>query len=59
MTGEVVNLAKARKARDKAAAEREAAANRARHGRTRAQKARDAAGEEQRRKLLDQARREE
>lgn len=59
MTGDVISLSKARKARDKAAAEREAAANRARHGRTKAQKARDAAEEEQRRRLLDQARREE
>lgn len=41
--GEVVNLRRARKARDRAAGERAAAENRARHGRTKARRIDDAA----------------
>ncbi|WP_198372974.1 DUF4169 family protein [Roseomonas rosulenta] len=56
---EIVNLNKARKARardDKAA---EAVANRAKHGRSKAQKQNDARAEDRRRALLDGAKREE
>ena len=56
---EIVNLNKARKARAKAEAATQAAANRAKHGRTRAQKAEDARAEARRRALLDGAKREE
>ena len=38
MSGEVVNLRRARKARDRAAATDTAAANRAKHGRTKAER---------------------
>lgn len=56
---ETINLRLARKARDKAAREAAAAVNRAAFGRTRAARERDAAAEALRRKLLDQAKREE
>ena len=56
---EIVNLNKARKARDKAEAATTAAANRAKHGRTKAEKANDAREEARRRALLDGAKREE
>jgi hypothetical protein len=56
---EIVNLNKARKARDRKAAEDGAAANRAKHGRTKAEKANDARAEARRRALLDGAKREE
>jgi hypothetical protein len=56
---EIVNLNKARKARDRKAAEDSAAANRARHGRTKAEKQNDARAEQRRRALLDGAKREE
>lgn len=42
MTGKVVNLRTARKRRDRAAEEARAAENRTRHGRTKAERARDA-----------------
>jgi hypothetical protein len=54
-----VNLRQARKARDKAAREAAAAVNRAAHGRTRAERERDAAAEALRRRLLDGAKRED
>ncbi len=54
--GEVVNLRKWRKAREKAAAEAEAAANRAAFGRTRAEKQRDAKEAAQRAALLEGSR---
>ncbi|TPG57198.1 DUF4169 family protein [Roseomonas nepalensis] len=53
---EIVNLNRARKARDRAAAGEKAAANRAAHGRTKAERARDAAAERERNVLLDGAR---
>ncbi|WP_338664282.1 DUF4169 family protein [Pararoseomonas sp. SCSIO 73927] len=53
---EIVNLNRARKARDRAAAETEAAANRAAHGRTRAERAKDAEAKAKRDALLDGAR---
>lgn len=56
---EIVNLNRARKARAKAEAAREAAANRAKHGRTGAEKANDRRAEARRRALLDGAKREE
>jgi hypothetical protein len=52
----IVNLNRARKARDRAAAEAKAAANRAAHGRTRAERAKDAVAKAQRDALLDGAR---
>ncbi|HEV7457908.1 MAG TPA: DUF4169 family protein [Roseococcus sp.] len=56
---EVVNLRKWRAGKAKAEAEAQAAANRVAFGRTKGQKARDAADEARRRALLDQARRED
>jgi hypothetical protein len=56
---DVVNLRKWRAARAQSEAEARAAANRTAHGRTKAEKARDARAEAQRNRLLDQARREE
>jgi hypothetical protein len=56
---EIVNLNRARKARARAGAEAQAAANRAKHGRTKAQKQAERAVEDQRRRLLDGARRDE
>jgi hypothetical protein len=56
---EIVNLNRARKARAKAEAERQAAANRAKHGRTGAEKANDRREEARRRALLDGAKRKE
>ena len=53
---EIVNLNRARKARDRVAAGEKAAANRAAHGRTKAERARDAAAERERNALLDGAR---
>ena len=57
--GEIVNLNKARKALAKDTAEATAAANRAKHGRTKAGKANDAAAEARRKALLDGAKRED
>jgi hypothetical protein len=56
---EIVNLNKARKARAKADAAAEAAANRAKHGRTKAEKAQDRAAEARRQALLDGAKRDD
>lgn len=56
---EIVNLNKARKARAKQEAEAQAAANRVRHGRTKAEKANDAQAETRRKALLDGAKRED
>ena len=57
--GEIVNLNKARKARERQEAEAKAAANRTRHGRTKAEKANDAHAEARRKALLDGAKRED
>ena len=56
---EIVNLNKARKARAKADAEAQAAANRVKHGRSKADKAQDRAVEARRQALLDGAKRED
>ena len=56
--GDVVNLNRARKARAKAGAEAKAAANRAKHGRTAAERENDARAEARRRALLDGAKRD-
>ena len=53
-----INLNKARKARSKADQEALAAANRVKHGRTKAEKLADKAQAERARRLLDQSRRE-
>jgi hypothetical protein len=55
---DILNLNKARKARAKAIAQAEAEANRARFGRTKAEKVRDAAEAERKVRTLDQAKRE-
>ncbi|WP_376095340.1 DUF4169 family protein [Roseomonas sp. CCTCC AB2023176] len=55
----IVSLGRARKARARAEKEAQAAANRAAHGRTKDQRARDAAEEARRRALLDGARLED
>ncbi|SFJ88355.1 protein of unknown function [Sphingomonas sp. NFR04] len=55
---DILNLNKARKARAKATAQAEAEANRARFGRTKGEKARDAAEAERKVRTLDQAKRE-
>lgn len=55
---EPINLNKARKARAKADAEATAAANRARFGRTKAEKLADKAEADRKARTLDQARRE-
>jgi hypothetical protein len=55
---EVVNLNKARKAKARTMKETTAAANRALHGRTKAQKQADAAEKAKRDALLDGAKRE-
>lgn len=52
---EVVNLNRARKAREREAAASKAVANRAAHGRTKAERARDAAAEAKRDAMLDGA----
>jgi hypothetical protein len=57
--GEIVNLNRARKARDKAAAKVDAATNRAAHGRTKAEKARTAVEKARLHALLDGAKRED
>lgn len=56
---EIVNLNRARKARKRAEAEARAVANRAKHGRTAAEKEKDRLEEARRRALLDGARRED
>ncbi len=55
---EIVNLNRVKKAKAKRQAATQAATNREKHGRTKAEKARDAAGEVQRNALLDGARKE-
>lgn len=59
MTGTVVNLNRARKARDRSAEKAQADANAAKHGRTRAERAIEAARAEKARRALDQAKRDE
>jgi hypothetical protein len=54
--GDVINLRTARKRRDRAAAAADAAANRAAHGRTRAEKQADKADASRRAAVLDGAR---
>jgi hypothetical protein len=56
---EIVNLNKARKARVQADKADQAVANRAKHGRSKAEKQNDARAEARRRALLDGAKREE
>lgn len=56
---EVVNLRAARKAKARAAHESEAQANRAKFGRTRAEKARDKIEAERAERVLDGAKRDE
>ncbi|MFZ4409595.1 MAG: DUF4169 family protein [Paracraurococcus sp.] len=56
--GEIVNLNRLRKARAKAEAAATAAANRAKHGRSGAEKANDRRAEARREALLDGARRD-
>ena len=53
--GDIVNLNKARKARAKAKAEKTAVENRARFGRTKAQKKQDAEARKKAKSTLDQA----
>jgi hypothetical protein len=57
--GSIVNLNRARKARDRAAEKAEADANAVRHGRTKAQRLLEAAEKERARKVLDGAKFEE
>lgn len=57
--GQIVNLRAERKVRKRAAADAEAAANRAAFGRTRSDKARDAAEVARRDAMLDGVKREE
>ena len=52
----IVNLRQARKARDRSEAESKAAANRALHGRTKAQKKADKAEQERLARMVDGAR---
>lgn len=56
---EIVNLRRARKARDRAAAERQAQANRARFGRSKAERAQVDAERGRTARTLDGARRDE
>ena len=51
--GEVVNLRRYRKAKEKAEAEARAAENRSKHGRTKAERARDEQTEDQAERHLD------
>lgn len=57
--GEVVNLRMARKAKARVAHDTEAQANRAKFGRTKAEKARDLLNKERNARLLDGAKRDE
>ena len=57
--GEIVNLRKARKAKARADAAIAAAGNRARHGRTAAERERDALEAEQARRALDGAKQDQ
>lgn len=56
---EIVNLSRTRKAKRRSEAVATAAANRAKHGRTAAERARDERMEARRRALLDGARRDD
>ena len=56
MTGSVVNLNKARKARDRSEEKAQADANALKHGRTKAQRLLEAAQAEKARRALDQVR---
>ncbi len=56
--GELFNLNRARKARSRADKEAQAAQNRVRHGRTKAQKAAEKLAAERAKRLLDEAKRE-
>jgi len=55
---EIINLRRARKARDRAASEAEAAANRLSHGRSKAEKQATRAERERQERSLDGARRD-
>lgn len=57
--GDVINLNRFRKARDKAASAQEADANRRKFGRTKAEKAVEESEEARRKALLDGAKRDE
>lgn len=57
--GEVINLNRARKARDKAEAKANAASNRAAHGRTKAERKAVDIERERVERLLDQSKRED
>jgi hypothetical protein len=57
--GEIVNLNRARKAREKAAAKAEASVNRVAHGRTKGQRQVAETEKERASRLLDQAKRED
>ncbi|WP_333779762.1 DUF4169 family protein [Falsiroseomonas oryzae] len=57
--GEIVNLNRVRKAKAKAEGQAAASANRAKHGRTAAEKARDRAEAVRRKALLDGAKRDD
>jgi hypothetical protein len=57
--GEIVNLNRIRKAREKAARQAEASANRVKHGRTGAEKQADRSAEARRQSLLDGAKRDD
>ncbi len=59
MTGSVVNLSKARKARDRAAEKAQADANARKHGRTKAERLLEAARAEKAKRSLDGAKFEE
>jgi phage protein D len=59
MTGSVVNLNKARKARDRAEEKAQADANALKHGRTKAQRLLEAAKAEKAKRALDGAKFEE
>lgn len=59
MSAEIISLSKARKDREKAKAAKTTAANRARFGRTKAQKIVDKAKEDLRVRRLDQAKRDD
>ena len=59
MTGSVVNLNHARKARDRAEEKRQADANALSHGRTKAQRLLEAAQQEKARRALDASKFEE
>jgi hypothetical protein len=58
MSGEIINLNKARKARDKTAKDAKAAQNRAGFGRTKGEKAKTMSIAQKARQLLDDAKRD-